>query len=94
VLRFDQRIGNTCSYRGRTTGAGSRRRQNEIEPLALLDAGDEVLVVLRERGRMGRDGIEVVEEFSHSLKLRDGRMVEWRRYNAHEEGLEALGLRE
>ena len=64
----------------------------ETEAVKYLDAGDQVLVVLRERGRMERSGIEVEQEFSHSFTLRDGRIVEWRHYNSHQDALEAVGL--
>jgi ketosteroid isomerase-like protein len=66
----------------------------ESEPVEFQDAGDQVLVVLRERGRMERSGIEVEEEFSHSFKLRDGRIVEWRHHNSRQDALDALGLSE
>jgi ketosteroid isomerase-like protein len=64
----------------------------EFEPVTFLDAGDEVLVVLRERGRLERQGIEVEMEFSHSFKLQEGRIVEWRHYDSHQQALEAVGL--
>jgi ketosteroid isomerase-like protein len=64
----------------------------EVEPVKFLDAGDQVLVVLRERGRNARQEIEVEQEFSHSFRLRDGRIVEWRHYDSHDQALEALGL--
>jgi ketosteroid isomerase-like protein len=72
----------------------SQWEEYEVEPVKFLDAGDQVLVVLRERGRMERDGIELEQEFSHSFKLRDGRIVEWRHYDSHQQALEAVGLRE
>jgi ketosteroid isomerase-like protein len=72
----------------------SQWEEYEYEPVRFLDAGDRVLVVLRERGRMERDGIEVEKEFSHSFMLRDGRIVEWRHYDSHRQALEALGLSE
>jgi ketosteroid isomerase-like protein len=64
----------------------------EADPVEYLDAGDRVLVVFLERGRMERGGIEIEQEFSHSFTLRDGRIVEWRSYDSHQQGLEAVGL--
>lgn len=64
----------------------------ESEPLEIIDAGEHVLVVARERGRMERTGMEVVEEFWHSFVLRDGKVTEWNMYDSHEDALEAVGL--
>jgi ketosteroid isomerase-like protein len=64
----------------------------EFEPVKVLDADDQVLVVMRERGRMERDGMEVEQEFSHSFRLREGRIVEWRMYDSYDQALEAVGL--
>jgi ketosteroid isomerase-like protein len=66
----------------------------EGEPVEFLDAGDQVLVVMRERGRLERDRLEVEQEFSHSFKLREGSVVEWRMYDSHEQALEAVGVSE
>jgi ketosteroid isomerase-like protein len=63
-----------------------------VEPVKFLDAGDQVLVVLRERGRMERQDIEIEQEFSHSFRLREGRILEWRHYDSHRQALEAVGL--
>jgi ketosteroid isomerase-like protein len=64
----------------------------EVEPVEFIDAGDEVLVVLRERGRMERQEIELEQEFSHSFRLRNGLVTEWRMYDSHQQALEAVGL--
>ena len=66
----------------------------EFEAVECRDAGDQVLVVMRERGRMEESGIEVEESFSYSFRLRDSRIVEWRHHNSHGEALEAVGLSE
>jgi ketosteroid isomerase-like protein len=65
----------------------------ELEPIEFIDAGEHVLVVMRERGRVGRTGAVVEEDLSHSFALRDGKVVEWRMYDSHAAALEALGLR-
>jgi ketosteroid isomerase-like protein len=64
----------------------------EFEPVEFRDAGEQVLVVMRERGRMNQSDIELEENFTHSMRLRDGRIVEWRMYDTYEQGLEAVGL--
>lgn len=66
----------------------------ESEPLEMIDAGEHVLVIARERGRVERTGMEVVEDFTHSFVLRDGKVTEWRMYDSHAEALEAVGLSE
>jgi ketosteroid isomerase-like protein len=66
----------------------------ESEPLEMIDAGKHVLVIARERGRVERTGMEVVEDFTHSFVLRDGKVTEWRMYDSHAEALEAVGLSE
>jgi ketosteroid isomerase-like protein len=64
----------------------------EVEPIDIIDAGEHVLVRTRERGVVERTGVEVSEEFSYSFALRDGKVVEWRMYDSHDEALEAVGL--
>jgi len=64
----------------------------EVEPVSIEEAGEHVLAVVRERGRLEGSGLEVEEDFSHSFLLRDGKVVEWRMYDSHAEAREALGL--
>ena len=66
----------------------------EGEPLEVLDAGDQVVVVMHETGRVTRVGLEVGQDFSHSFRLRDGLVVEWRMHETHRQALEAVGLSE
>jgi ketosteroid isomerase-like protein len=66
----------------------------ESEPLEIIDAGEHVLVVARERGRVESSGIEVVEDFCHSFILRDGKVTEWNMYDSRAEALAAVGLQE
>jgi uncharacterized protein len=66
----------------------------ESEPLEMIDAGEHVLVIARERGRVERTALEVVEDFTHSFVLRDGKVVEWHMYDSHAKALEAVGLSE
>ena len=66
----------------------------EVEPVEIVDAGEHVLVVLREHGRVERAGIEVDALFSYSFVLRDGKIVKWHMYDSHADALEAVGLSE
>jgi ketosteroid isomerase-like protein len=72
----------------------SQWEEYDLSALEFLDVGDRVIVVLLERGRMQRSGIEIEQEFSHSFTMRDGRIVEWRMYDSHDQALAAVGLRE
>jgi ketosteroid isomerase-like protein len=64
----------------------------DAEPLEIIDAGEHVLVVARERGRVESTGIEVVEEFWHSFALQDGRVTEWNMYDSRGDAFAAVGL--
>ena len=66
----------------------------EVEAVEFIDAGEHVVVVVRERGRVERTGLEVEANFTHSFVLRDGKTVEWHMYDSHADALEAVGLRE
>ena len=56
--------------------------------------GEHVVVVVRERGRVERTGLEVEADFTHWFVLRDGKTVEWHMYDSHTDALQAVGLRE
>jgi ketosteroid isomerase-like protein len=57
------------------------------------DAGDEVVVLVQERGR-SRTGVNVERELGEILTIRDGRLIRVRLYGSWAEALEAAGLRE
>jgi ketosteroid isomerase-like protein len=66
----------------------------DVEPLNLIDAGEQILVITRERGRVRSTGMDLVEDFHHSFVIRDGKAVEWRMYDSRAEALDAVGLSE
>ena len=66
----------------------------EVEPVEIIDAGEHVLVVTRERGRVERSGVDLEEDFNHSFVLRNGKVAEWHMYDSHAQALEAVGLSE
>lgn len=70
----------------------SQWEEYEFETVEIVAAGEHVLAVMRERGRLEGSGLEVEEDFSHSFRLRDGKVVEWRMYDSHAEAREAVGL--
>ena len=61
----------------------------------LVDAGDKVVLLLDQRMRGRATGIEVaLGEYAHLATFKEGRMVHWKVYAAHEKALGAAGLSE
>ncbi len=58
------------------------------------DAGDDVVVLSRERGRGAVSGVAVERELGQVFTLRDGKIVRVRLYGSWGEALEAAGLSE
>jgi uncharacterized protein len=59
-----------------------------------FDAGDDVVAVLRSRGRGKRSGVPVEQRQSHVWTLRDGKLWRLRIYASKDEALKAVGLEE
>jgi ketosteroid isomerase-like protein len=66
--------------------------EHQIEPQEFIDAGDRVVVFLREYQRGKRSGIELVVETAVVVDLRHGRIVRIQGYMDRAEALEAVGL--
>jgi ketosteroid isomerase-like protein len=67
----------------------------KIEPVELIDAGNELVVaVLRYGGRAKLSGIEADETFGVVFTIRDRKIVRGREYRTRDQALEATGLRE
>jgi ketosteroid isomerase-like protein len=66
----------------------------EAEVFRYAEAGDEVVVLSRERGRGTLSGAEVERELGQVFTLRDGKTVRVRLYGSWSEALEAAGLSE
>ena len=64
----------------------------EIEPIRSYEAGDTVLVVIRERGTLDKANLRVEEDFAHSFTYRGDEVVEWRMYDSLEQGASAVGV--
>jgi ketosteroid isomerase-like protein len=60
----------------------------------LIDAGDEVIAVLHERGRGKLSGAMVEGRLAHVWTVRDGKLWRLRSYATKQEALDAAGLRE
>ncbi len=84
-------------YRGRDAALkwfddiGAVFEAGRIEPIDLLDAGNDVIVPHRVHLR-GRDGIVVKVSATYVFKIRGGRCIRWTIYQEHEEAMEELGL--
>jgi hypothetical protein len=64
------------------------------EPSDFIDAGDSVVVRIRQAGRGKASSVPVEEEIANVWKLRDGKCVEMRVFSTEWEALEAVGLTE
>jgi ketosteroid isomerase-like protein len=89
---------------GLMEGPGALRRYYEqwedtfesgrVEVEELVDAGDQVVAVVRAIGRMKESEAEVDLRYAIVLSIRDGKIAAGREYFTREEALEAAGLRE
>ena len=66
----------------------------EIEVEDYIDAGEQVVVLVRQRGRSKATGVPVEMRLGQVWTLEDGQEVRMQMYASPEEALEAAGLRE
>lgn len=68
----------------------------EFEVEDVLDAGDDVVVLIQNQRQRGRhSGIWTeLPPWAMVFTLRDGKLVRWRTYPEHQSALEAAGLGE
>ncbi len=66
----------------------------EIDLEELRDAGENVVAIVRQRGRSKATGVPVDMHFGQVWLLRDGQQVRMQMYASPEEALEAAGLGE
>jgi ketosteroid isomerase-like protein len=65
-----------------------------VETDEYIDAGDDVLVRLREVGKLHETGPEVSQTGTAVLTIREGLVIRYRGFVEHKEALEAVGMRE
>jgi ketosteroid isomerase-like protein len=65
-----------------------------IEVEQLLDAGDDVVAIVRQRGRSKATRLPVDMHFAQLWTLRDGKQLRMRMYADPDDALRAAGLRE
>jgi uncharacterized protein len=63
-----------------------------VEHSEIIDAGDSVVVVFRQRGRGKGSGIEVDREFYGVYDVRDGKITHYRQFASRAKAMEAAGL--
>jgi ketosteroid isomerase-like protein len=63
----------------------------EVTEIEFIESNDHVVAPNRMRAR-GRDGIQVDARYVAVVRLRGGRIVDWRLYLEKEEALAAVGL--
>ena len=68
--------------------------EHRLEPQEFIDAGDRVVVLLREYQRGKGSGVELVIDTATIVDVRDGRIVRLQGYMNPAEALEAAGLGE
>ena len=66
----------------------------ELDLDELIDNGDQVIAIARQRGRGATSGVGAELEQAHILTLRDGEVVRIESYLDREKALEAAGLSE
>ncbi len=66
----------------------------ELEVEDYLDAGERVVVIIKQRGRAKATGIPVDMRFAQVWTLRNGQAIRMQMYASVDEALEAVGLAE
>jgi ketosteroid isomerase-like protein len=96
----DARFPEAGVYRGRDAVEAYFKEFREemaghsLEIEEMLDAGDEVVAVVRERARGTSSDVEIEWRAAFVWTMRNGRAVRGRAYLDRAEALEAVGLRE
>jgi ketosteroid isomerase-like protein len=65
-----------------------------IEPEEFLDAGDEVVAVVRDGGRLKGSDETIFNHFTHVWTFRGDHVTRWKTFTDRRQALEAVGLRE
>jgi uncharacterized protein len=66
-----------------------------IEPERFIDAGeDQVVVFVRDSGRIKGSDAEIHNRFIHVWTLAAGKIIKWQTFTDQSQALEAAGLRE
>jgi ketosteroid isomerase-like protein len=87
------------SHRGAAIGSAIKNIFDVIEnfrvqPEEYIDAGDEVVVVARNRGTGKGSGVELDQRFAYVWTVRGGKLARLKVYEDRRDALEAAGLSE
>ena len=98
VVIEDHDIPDTRGYRGHAgflkwlADWGEPWAKWSLEPQEFIDAGDNVVAVLRMRATGRGSGVEVDRQDSLVFEFRDGKAVRLDYFNTREQGLAAAGV--
>ena len=67
---------------------------HRVEVVEVMEAGDDVVVVLHMVGRGSGSGVDLDQTDAHVFTIGEGRIARWQNFNARVEALEAVGLSE
>ena len=62
-----------------------------LEPEEIVEVGDTLVAVVRQRGRGKASGLEVSATAVHAWTVREGKAIRWESFATREEALERLG---
>jgi ketosteroid isomerase-like protein len=65
-----------------------------LEPEEFLEAGDQVVVLVRQSGRGKGSGVEIEAPLAQTYRVHEGKVVWARTYASREEALKAAGMSE
>ena len=63
-----------------------------IDPMEFIDAGQSVVITVRERGQGKTSGVPVERQQTQVWTFRNGRIVRWELFGERADALEAAGL--
>jgi ketosteroid isomerase-like protein len=81
-----------AAFRERLEALGEVYGEVRFEPQEFIEAGEHIVVVLRQKARGRASGVTLEEPLTHAWLIRGGKAIELSVYSRREQALEALGL--
>jgi ketosteroid isomerase-like protein len=69
-------------------------QENTLEPVELIDLGEQIVILADGQMRAQASGVPLAEAFALVATLKDGRFIRLQEYYDHAQALEAAGLPE